>query len=80
MLNNSIRSLGRLLAVPKFNYHFKQYPAETTEKPGVVAKRLIKCIGERLRKVDPDRWEGVPISFKTNWSNEGGYVDIATCI
>ena len=79
MLTQALRSLKSLVTLPKFNYHFKSFPQDTKEKPGVMAKRLVKCIGERLRKIDPDRWEGVPITFKTNWYNEGGYADIATC-
>jgi hypothetical protein len=80
MLNKTLRVLKPLVSAPKFQYHFKTYPADTKEKPGVVAKRLIKCIGERLRKIDPDRWNGVPITFKTHWYSEGGYTDIPTCI
>ena len=56
MIINSLRSLRSILTIPKFNYHFKTFPQDTKEKPGVMAKRLVKCIGERLRKIDPDRW------------------------
>jgi hypothetical protein len=38
----------------------------------MVGKRLVDCVGTRLREIDPDRWEGVPITFKTNWRDEGG--------
>ena len=80
MLAKVIYSTRPLLSLPKFHYHFKTFPANATAKPGVVAKRLVKCIGERLRAVDPDRWEGVPITFNTHWYNEGGYADVAACI
>jgi len=49
-------------------------------KPGITAKRIIKCIGERLRKVDPARWEGIPITFKTHFRDEAGFTDVAICI
>ncbi len=45
-----------------------------------MAKRLVKCLGDRLRHMDPNRWDGVPITFKTNWNNENGDIDIKTCI
>ena len=48
--------------------------------PGLVAKRIIDCVGTRLRDIDPQRWEGVPITFKTHFRDEGGYTDIHTCI
>ena len=37
-------------------------------------------MGERLRKVDPARWESVPITFKTHFRDENGFADIATSI
>lgn len=37
-------------------------------------------VGARLRHIDPDRWDGVPITWKTNWNNEAGHVDIRTAI
>jgi acyl carrier protein len=49
-------------------------------KPGLTAKRIVKVIGERLRRVDPGRWETVPITFKTHFRDENGYADIATAI
>ena len=48
--------------------------------PGPTAKRLINCVGTRLREIDPQRWEGVPVTFKTHFRDEGGYTDIHTCI
>lgn len=40
----------------------------------------MKCIGEKLRKIDPQRWEEVPITFKTHFRSEGGDIDIYTSI
>lgn len=51
-----------------------------THKPGLTAKRIIKCIGERLRLIDPARWENVPITFKTHFRDEDDYSDITTCV
>jgi hypothetical protein len=31
-------------------------------------------------KVDPGRWEAVPITFKTNFRDENGYSDVYTSI
>ena len=45
-----------------------------------MAKRIIKCCGDRLRHIDPQRWDGVPITFKTHWNDESDNVDIKTCI
>ena len=56
-------------------------------QPGLTAKRIIKCIHQRLNQVDPERWnvisifiKGVPISFNTHWRDEGGYADIDTSV
>ena len=46
----------------------------------MLAKRIVKAVGDRLRHIDPHRWDGVPITFKTNWNSEGDSVDIKTCI
>ena len=45
-----------------------------------MAKRIIRCCGDQLRAIDPNRWEGVPITFKTHWNDELGEFDIKTCI
>ena len=45
-----------------------------------MAKRIIKVVGERLRHIDHNRWDGVPITFKTHWNSENGDIDIKTCI
>lgn len=57
-----------------FNYifYFWKY------KIHVVAKRVIKCVGQRLREYDPLRWESIPITYQTvfNIDNEFGYSNI----
>ena len=45
-----------------------------------MVKRIIQCCGDRLRHYDPHRWEGVPITFKTNWNSENDNIDIKTCV
>ncbi len=76
------------------NYHFPQSHAGeihhnvklskikslTCFQPGLTAKRIIRVVGERLRKIDPARWETVPITFKTHWRSENGYCDVSTSI
>ena len=59
---------------PDGNHHHIQ------QEPHVLAKRIIRCVGDRLRHADPARWEGVPITFKTNWNNENNSVCIKTCV
>lgn len=46
----------------------------------MLAKRIVKCVGDRLRHIDPHRWDGVPVTFKTNWNSENSDIDIRTCI
>lgn len=48
--------------------------------PGLTAKRLIQCVGDRLRQVDPQRWESVPITWETKWTDANGYTDIRTSV
>ena len=59
---------------PDANHH------HLNQEPHVLAKRVIRCIGERLRHIDPNRWDGVPITYKTNWNSEGDEICIKTCI
>ena len=60
------------------------YPGEhhihLSQEPHVLAKRVIKVCGDRLRHIDPNRWDGVPITFKTHWNNEAEAFDVRTCI
>mmetsp|Transcript_9461 Transcript_9461/g.18239 ORF Transcript_9461/g.18239 Transcript_9461/m.18239 type:complete len:124 (+) Transcript_9461:129-500(+) len=52
----------------------------TPENAELIARRVIKCIRERLLKYDPERWQGVEISYNTHWNQADGCVDIPTCI
>lgn len=47
--------------------------------PGLTAKRIIDCVGRRLRELDPQRWGSVPITFNTHFRDEGGALDVHTC-
>lgn len=49
------------------------------KQPGLTAKRIIDCVGRRLREVDPQRWGSVPITFNTHFRDEGGALDTRTC-
>ena len=59
---------------PDANHH------HLNQEPHVLAKRIIKCVGERLRHMDPNRWEGVPVTYKTNWNSENDEICVKTCI
>ena len=59
---------------PDANHH------HLNQEPNVLAKRVIKCVGDRLRHIDPQRWDGVPITYKTNWNSENSDIDIRTCV
>ena len=41
---------------------------------------MIDCIGTRLREIDPKRWETVPITFKTSFIGDEGFIDFRTII
>ena len=80
--------------IPRYNYHFPKAGFGDTHhnvfkikkniiklfQPGITAKRVIKCVGERLRTFDPQRWDSVPVTFKTSFRDGQGYADIATCM
>merc|ERR1712151_491822 len=59
---------------PDGNHHHLQ------KEPHVLAKRIIRCVGSKLRGIDPNRWDGVPITYKTNWNSENDEICIKTCI
>merc|ERR1711976_601484 len=47
----------------------------------IVAKRVIKLVGQTLREYDPERWESVPITYETQWNNpDFPYVNIRQSI
>ncbi len=30
--------------------------------------------------MDPNRWEGVPITYKTSWNSEADMIDVKSCV
>ena len=61
-------------------YYPGQSHVHLNQEPHVLAKRIIRVVGDRLRHIDPNRWDGVPITFKTHWNNENENMDIKTCV
>ena len=61
-------------------YYPQQHHLHLNQEPHVLAKRIIRCCGERLRHIDPNRWDGVPITYKTHWNNENDEYCLRTCI
>ena len=75
---NSWKALRRIL--PR-NYHFAEKRlGNIGENPGLTAKRIIECVGNRLRELDPSRWNTVPITFNTNFRDAAGNTDLRTVI
>ena len=67
------------IAVRNF-YYPDTHHLHLNQEPHVLAKRIIKCCGDRLRHIDHNRWDGVPVTFKTHWNNENDEYDLRTCI
>ena len=61
-------------------YYPGQHHVHLQQEPHVLAKRIIRVCGDRLREIDANRWDGVPITFKTHWNNENENMDIKTCV
>ena len=61
-------------------YYPNQHHVHLNQEPHVLARRIISVVGDRLRHIDPNRWDGVPITFKTHWNNENDDMDIKTCV
>ena len=61
-------------------YYPENIKQHMQQEPHVVARRIIKCVGQRLREIDRFRWDGVPITFKTNWLMDDDGIDVRTCI
>jgi acyl carrier protein len=75
---NWMKSMRRVIAR---NYHFPERRlGNVQENPGLTAKRIIDCVGNRLRELDPDRWNTVPITFKTDFRDSSGRVDLRTVV
>ena len=63
------------------NYYFPERRiGNIGENPGLTAKRIIDCVGSRLRELDPARWNTVPITFNTNFRDGSGNTDLRTVI
>merc|ERR1719242_746216 len=75
-MQNSIVKVGAMRGF----YYPDQHHIHLNQEPHVMAKRIIKVCGDRLRHIDPQRWDGVPITFKTHWNNENDKQDIKTCV
>ncbi|KAM3144198.1 hypothetical protein pb186bvf_003660 [Paramecium bursaria] len=70
-----------LIQLPKYgHFQYEKAFGQVGKNPAITAKRIIKVVGERLRQLDPQRWETTPITFKTTWRDERGFIDVATCI
>ena len=70
-----------LLHVSSKSFYYPQnYHHHLNQEPHVIARRIIKCVGERLRNIDMYRWDGVPVTFKTHWNDENNGIDIRTCV
>jgi hypothetical protein len=41
---------------------------------------MISAVGDRLRQIDPERWDSVPITWETKFGDVGGHYDIRTSI
>lgn len=56
MLNRVNLGIRALTFTVRRGYQFPSDVSETHHKPGLTAKRIIKCVSDRLRKIDPGRW------------------------
>lgn len=56
MLNRVAFGLRGLTFAMRRGYQFPNDTSQTHHKPGLTAKRIIKCVSDRLRLVDPGRW------------------------
>ena len=61
-------------------YYPDAYHHHLQQEPHVIARRVIKWVGQRLREIDMHRWDGVPITFKTHWKTETDGIDLRTTI
>ena len=61
-------------------YYPDQHHLHLQQEPHVLVKRIIRCCGDRLRHIDPNRWDGVPITFRTHWNNEQEEYCLRTCV
>lgn len=76
-LNTLIKS-SLTYTTKRFYFFAEPKPDLVTRNPGITAKRLIDCVGKRLREIDPLRWNSVPITFRTNFRDGFGNADLRT--
>ena len=46
----------------------------------MTAKRIVDVVGKRLREIDPLRWESVPVTMRTRFTNDEGSYDMRTIV
>lgn len=78
----SARSFSHEAHATTGGFHFNSTHGLHVDSHNVEAfvRRVTKCVRERLLAFDPQRWQGVEISYNSNWLRSNGQVDIATCI
>ena len=70
-----------ILNIMKRNIHLNTPHSDyVARNPGLTAKRIIKCVGDRLREIDPSRWNSTPITFKTKFTDDEGLACVRTSI
>ena len=42
--------------------------------------RIYECLDVHLRHAGAERWDGVLVTFKTNWNSENDNLDVKTCV
>ena len=77
-----VRNLCKVLRLrPARSYHFAPKGLSMVGgNPGLTAKRVIDCVGRRLREIDPVRYSTMPITFKTHFRDAAGCSDLWTCM
>lgn len=65
---SSFQTKFNIFKFNKMNFYFQQ-DTHGAGDPHIVAKRIIKCVGNRLREYDPLRWESVPITYQTVYND-----------
>ena len=76
-----LRNARRFSSVPDAHKFATSHGLEVnSENVDWFVRRVVKCVRERLLCFDPNRWDGVELSYNSNWLRPNGTVDIATCI
>lgn len=89
MLARTSLGLRGMTFVLRRGYQFPENTSETHHKPGLTAKRIIKCVNDRLRMIDPGRWNvhcfvnvgsAHHIQYSlARWGRDGWYRDLHSC-